>query len=197
MVELLEKIISRRDLTLNEISLLIEAGNGAFTREDLLKTGRLTEAELYSAAPLTRTIKKLLDKGLLTESDDAKHRKIYSLNGVQIPDEFKSVLVQIGRSRACTLNTIRVSAFLLYQKNLLSSARYIANGLEMDLEYLVNTVLPRMCVLNLLTRKELTRDNDMHMESEDLEIVESDNARKLMGFSLNTDWKANIEERWI
>ncbi len=203
MEELLEKIIKKRDLTQNEITILMEAGYKAFSREDLLKEGkRLRKFELYSPAPLTRTIKKLLDKGLLLESDDAKHKKVYSLKvGEKVGEirygEYSSVIKEIARSRAVTLNSIRVAAFLLYNKNALCSARYIARGLEMDSEYLVNTVLPRMRVLNLLDKEELTMKNIMHMEKEDIEIVENNNQRSLIGFKLNTQWSADNDESWL
>ena len=135
----------------NEITLLMEAGYKAFSREDLLEKG------VYSPVTLTRNIKKLMEKGLLVENDGAKHKKVYSLKSGEILFKEKSdVINEIARSRAVTLNSIRKAAFLLYNENNFCSARYIAKELEMDVEYLVNTVLPRMWVLNLVVRKELT-----------------------------------------
>lgn len=199
MRELLEKIIKQRELTQNEITLLMEAGYKAFSREDLLKAGeRLRTFEVYSPGPLTRTIKKLMAKGLLVESNDAKHKKVYSLKCGEIQYEDKSdVIMKIARSRVVTLNSIRVAALLLRNENHFCSARYIAMELEMDLEYLVNTVLPRMCVLNLLDREKLTKDNQMqHMIQEDIEIIQK-NLRSLIGFSLNINWNPENEENWL
>lgn len=193
MKEFLKKMYDqKRNYTQNEITILMEAASNPFSREDLLKD------KVYSPAPLTRTIKKLLDKGLLIQSYDAKKKKIYSLEGGAIDFKEKSSLIkQIARSKVITLNSLRVSAFLLCNDNKLSSARYIARNLEMDVEYLVNTVLPRMCVLNLLVREALTIENRENMEKEDIEIINTNNNLPLTGFLLNINWESNNKERWL
>ena len=189
----LKQLLETPNLTLNELSVLIELGYADFSRNDLLKNEDRVPIGTYSPAALTRTLQKLTDKGLITtttKEDSAE--KMYALNDrCNGYDRFTTLLLEIGRSRLMTLNATRTALYLILNDNKYCTARFIAKGINLDADYLANTVLPRMYVINIIKYHKFNQTKEEKFSQEDLTVD------SLLVFSLVEDWKGYVSERWL
>ena len=71
------------------------------------------------------------------------------------------------------------------------SARFLANKLNVDADYLANSVLPRMYVIGLLKKQVLSNDFQTHLTDEDRKIPD------ILGFNLNLNWEGKVHGRWL
>jgi len=176
--------------TLNEISILLELGYGAFTRGDLLSNPQRCPVNTYSPSALTRTLKKLLNNNppIVSAFLNASNRTVYQLVGGPINyNQYQDILLTLARSKVLTLNTIRVALRMILNKNKLSTARFLAGQLDMEPDYLASTVLSRMLVIGLIESKKISSEiiNDVNHTSDDRSIPDLDAVR------LNLSWGGN------
>ena len=189
------KMVKDSRLTQNEISILLEAGYLPFTRDDLLRNCNRVEMETYNAPALSRTIAKLSDKGLLRDEMCDGKRKYYVKRKCISYGEYEKVILAIARSKIMTLNTMRASLYIILNDNKLCSVRHVARGLNLDPDYIANTVLPRMYIVGLIEVERLSLSDANLICGEDKEIIAKGEC--LMGFRINTDWNGKVSERWL
>lgn len=190
--EFLIQLLETPNLTLNELSVLIELGYADFSRKDLLKNENRVPIGTYSPAALTRTLQKLTNKRLITSTEDCDEKKYALINRCKDYEKYSSLLLEIARSRLMTLNTVRTALYLLANDNTYCTARFIAKEINLDPDYLANTVLPRMYVINIIKYLKFNQVKEKNYRDEDLDVGPS-----LLVFSLAEDWKGYISERWL
>ena len=182
-------------LSMNEISVLLELGYKGFSREDILSNPNRCPLNTYSPSALTRTLQKLSSKNpaIIHINSLSKPKPTYELiNKCSDYDksEYAPILLSITRSRVLTVNTMRVALQMIVNKKKISTARYLANQLNLNPDYLAATVLPRMIVIGLLKTSIIVNAD----ESGDINLLEKDKSiDKLHGICLNSDWKGTSE----
>jgi hypothetical protein len=184
--EFLERILAM-DLTMNEMSVLIEMGHLDFSREDLLNSGRC-DINTYSAPALTRTLQKLSAKNpaIITSYLNSNKKITYRLIDKCEPyAKYEPLLLSIARTRVLTVNTMRVALQMILNKNKVSTTRFLAKQLNLDADYLGATVLPRMIIIGLLENKLINPKeyNDINLEEQDKTI------NRLHGVFLDLKWE--------
>lgn len=192
--EFLHRLL-REKLTLNELSVLVEAGFGGFTREELLKNTGRVPVGVYTPAALTRTLQKLLGKGLVVALPRPDGKPFYQLaEGCEGYGPYTGILLAVARSRVMTLNTLRTALQLIENENHPSSARYLAGQLGLPPDYLASAVLPRMCEIGLVKKEVFPRvEGRKHHTREDDSSWDS----KLLLASLHTGWEGHADEVWL
>lgn len=177
-------------LTMNEMSVLLELGYDDFSREDLLSNSNRCPLGTYSAPALTRTLQKLSAKNpaIISTYLNSNNKTTYRLiDKCDTYDNYQSILKSITRSRVLTVNTMRVALQMILNENKVSTTRFLAYQLNLDPDYLAATVLPRMLVVGLL-KTELIEPNG----GEDINFAEQD-AFPLHGVYLNLLWEGTSE----
>ncbi len=152
LLDFLNTLLSTQ-LTMNEITVLLELGYADFTREDLLNNPNRCHVNTYSAAALTRTIQKLSLKNpaIISTYVNTNGKTTYRLiDGPKPYGQYEQIILSVARSRVLTVNTIKTTLKLIENNNKISTTRYLANKLNLDPDYLAATVLPRMIVVGLL-----------------------------------------------
>lgn len=179
-------------LTWNELSVLLELGYKEFTRDDLLSNSDRCSPNTYSASALTRTLKKLSAKKPVIISACIKSNKItYSLvEGLVSYAGYKDILLHIARSKVLSLNTMRVALQMILNDNHPSTARFLADQLALDPDYLAGTVLPRMIVVGLIKTDSIKTENP----EEIINLTEQDESiASLHAVFLDLTWKGSSE----
>jgi hypothetical protein len=181
-------------LTMNEMSVLLELGYGDFSREDLLSNSNRCPLSTYSAPALTRTLQKLSSKNpaIIETKLNSNNKTTYCLIDKCTPEDnpygdYKSILLYITRSRVLTVNTMRVALQMILNENKVSTTRFLAYQLNLDPDYLAATVLPRMIVVGLLKTKLIEPNG-----GKDINFAEQD-AFPLHGVYLDLLWKGTTE----
>ena len=192
--DFLDSILSQK-LTLNEICLLIELGFSNFRREDLLVGEKRAPKNTYSPSALTRTTQKLLKKSnpMVTQEEDSGKTVYRLIDRYRFPTygRFEHILLEVARSKLTTLMSIRTAIMIIQNDNIPCSARFLANKLDVDADYMASSVLPRMYVVGLLQKHVLSDDFEHHLTEEDRKIPD------ILGFNLNLHWEGKVHGRWL
>ena len=188
--DFLDSILSQK-LTLNEISLLVELGFSDFSREELLNGENRVPKNTYSPSALTRTTQKLIEKSMVVKEEDSGKTKFRLIDRCSTYGHFENILLEIARSKLTTLMSIRTAIMIIQNDNRPCSARFLANKLNLDADYLANSVLPRMYVIGLLKKQVLSNDFQTHLTDEDRKIPD------ILGFNLNLNWEGKVHGRWL
>ena len=189
--DFLDSILSQK-LTLNEISLLVELGFSDFSREELLNGENRVPKNTYSPSALTRTTQKLIEKSMIVkEEEDSGKTKFRLIDRCSTYGRFEHILLEVARSKLTTLMSIRTAIMIIQNDNRPCSARFLANKLNVDADYLANSVLPRMYVIGLLKKQVLSNDFQTHLTDEDRKIPD------ILGFNLNLNWEGKVHGRWL
>ena len=188
--EFLGQIISA-DLTMNEMSVLLELGYKEATREELLSSsaGRsgLTSG-IYSPPVLTRTIQKLTEKNLVA----LKYKTYCLADKCNSYGGYEKILLAVARSKVMTLNTMKIAIQLVIEDNVPSSARYIGNKLDLTADYLVSSPLLRMYVIGLLKKQLITDCKAKNVLDSELPLEP-----KRLAFFLDLKWQGYVDEEWM
>ena len=104
---------------------------------------------------------------------------------------FEYILLEIARSKLTTLMSIRTAITIIKHDNIPCSARFLANKLDVDADYMASSVLPRMYVVGLLQKHVLSDDFEHHLTEEDRKIPD------ILGFNLNLQWEGKVHGRWL
>lgn len=186
----LDQILAMQ-LTMNEISVLLELGYEDFSREEILSdSGRCPNT--YSAPALTRTLQKLSAKNpaIISTYLNNNNKTAYRLiDKCTTYANYEPLLLSIARSRVLTVNTMKVALRMILNENKVSTTRFLAYQLNLDPDYLAATVLPRMIVVGLLKTKLI--DSKKY---DNINLVEQDTSiDPLHGVYLNLLWKGTSE----
>lgn len=183
-------------LTMNEMSVLLELAYDEFSREDILSNSSRCPANTYSAPALTRTLQKLLARNqaiictYVNNNNKITYRLIDKVDKDITYSNYEPILKSIRHSRVLTVNTMRVALRMILNennKNKVSTTRFLANQLNLDPDYLAATVLPRMIVIGLLKTKLIDANID-----EDINFAEQD-VFPLHGVYLDMKWKGTAD----
>lgn len=186
--EFLEELLLLPGATLNEISVLLEMGYDDFSREDLLSknSGRVPEGT-YSAAALTKTIKKLASRkpALISTYLDSSGKIKYRLENDK-PDYnyFQDLILNITRSKLMTLVSLKLALKLISEGNRPVTSYYLATNLNLNHDYLIS-VLQRMYIIGLVEKVKKT----------DLQQEKDADPNKLY-FKLVENWTGYLKEIW-
>lgn len=180
-------------LTMNEMSVLLELAYDEFSREDILSNSNRCPVNTYSAPALTRALQKLLARNpaiictYINDNNKITYRLIDKVDKDTTYSNYESILKSIRHSRVLTVNTMRVALQMILDKNKVSTTRFLAYQLNLDPDYLAATVLPRMIVIGLLKTKLLEESID-----EDINFAEQD-VFPLHGVYLDMKWKGTAD----
>lgn len=181
----------KSEMTLNEISILLELGYGSFTRSDLLSNPNRCPENTYTPSALTRTLKKLLNykQAIVITYNNGNNRVVYSLVGGQINyGNYTNILLNLARSKVLTLNTMKVALQMILNKNKLTTTRYLAKQLNMRPDYLSSSVIPRMILINLMETNVINL-----MDTDDVNHTTEDaSTQNLYSLKLNMNWTENF-----
>lgn len=190
--EFLKQLLETPNLTLNELSVLLELGYADFSRNDILKNEDRVQIGTYSPAALTRTLQKLINKGLVSIREDSIEKKYTLINRCNCYGTYKTLLLAIARSKFMTLNIIRTALYLIVNDNMYCTTRFIAKGINLDPDYIANTILPRMHVIKIIKFVKINQAEEKNYRYEDLKAGPS-----LVVFSLDDSWNGYVPERWL
>lgn len=179
-------------LTLNELSVLLELGYKDFSREEILSNPSRCPVDTYSPSALTRTLQKLSGRSpsIIENKQNSNNKTVYSLiDRCNTYGNYEKILLSVTRSRVLTVNTMRATLQMILNQNKLSTARYLANQLNLNPDYLASTVLPRMLVIGLLQAKQINP-----MQLDDINLLDDDKSVfPLHGVYLNLNWKGTSD----
>lgn len=194
--------------TLNEVKVLLELGYQDFSRDDLLSdTNTRVLTGTYSPAALTRTLQKLerkepaLISSFLDDQSKIKYRLVDRCTSYT---SYEELILNIARSKLMTLNSMRAALQLISNKNEAVTARYLAQRLNLEADYVASSVLPRMFVIGLLNKSTYNEIKATKMPlkginflEEDIPNGKSEPEQNLLFFVLNEDWKGYVNELWM